>query len=370
MRLRTFHAATMKQAMEMIRDELGDSAIIISTQKHPGNKGVSVTVASEHEHVEEHAAPAPTAQRTTPPRPAAAPQHMAARPAKPAPQPEVYELQDRDLIDEDADGLGNMPDYILRDMEEIFLRQGISAEMIDELLYVMSHQPTPYDTSPQSLHYLLSETIRHSVRTVNIPFTQAGLRMMVIGTPGAGKTLMVAKIAARIVKAGQKVAVITTDYKRAGGVEQLASFTDILGIKLHVANTRAELKDLLARIPPNERVIMDSAGANPYEFQELKDLSEFAGLMGVEPVLVFPAGGDPEEAAEIARAFSFLGVERMIISRLDLARRYGSVLTAAYAANLALSYATGSEQVLGECFDMTPEHLASLLLGHKPTHGQ
>jgi flagellar biosynthesis protein FlhF len=347
MRLRTFHATNMKQAMEMIRDELGDSAVIISSNKNSSGKGVAVTVAQEYFDDDE-------------------PQHLAQAQAKAThhyhPQ-DVYELQDRDMLeDEDASGYHHMPDYFIRDMEDVLFRQGTSNEVIDEMLRVMGGQPTPHDTSPESLHHLLRETIRHSFRFSSIPFTQTGLRMMVVGTPGAGKTLMVAKTAARIVKAGQRVTVITTDYKRAGGAEQLASFTDILGVKLHVANTRAELKNHLAQIPPSERVIMDSAGANPYDYQELKDLSEFAGLMGVEPVLVFPAGGDPDEAAEIARAFSFLGVERMVITRMDLARRYGSILTAAHAAGLAFSYATGTEQVLGECDDMTPDKLANLLL--------
>ncbi len=356
MRLRTFHAPNMKQAMEMIRDELGDSAIIISSHKNLSGKGVAVTVAQEDLDDHETFTPQPHTLAQTKTTPQTQPTHHY------HPQ-DVYELQDRDVIDEGINAYHYMPDYIIRDMEDTLFRQGVNHELIDEMLRVMGNQPAPHDTSAESLHHLLRETIRHTFRFSSIPFSQTGLRMMVVGTPGAGKTLMVAKTAARIVKAGQRVTVITTDYKRAGGVEQLASFTDILQVKLHVANTRTELKTLLTQIPPSERVIMDSAGANPYDYQELKDLSEFAGLMGVEPVLVFPAGGDPDEAAEVARAFSFLGVERMLITRMDLARRYGSVLSAAHAAGLAFSYATGTEQVLGECADMTPDKLAGLLLG-------
>lgn len=350
MRLRTFHASNMKQAMEMIREELGDSAIIISSNKNASGKGVAVTVAQEDMEDEYH--------------------HASATSPHGYDSQNVYEFQDRDIIDDthDDDALYTMPDYIVRDIEDKLYRQGVAAEVLDELLHVISTQQAPHDTSEESLHHVLTTALRQTFRFSSIPFTQTGLRMMVVGTPGAGKTLLIAKTAARIVKAGHRVTVITTDYKRAGGVEQLASFTDILKVKLHVANTRAELKALLAQIPPSERVLMDSAGANPYDYQELKDLSEFAGLMGVEPVLVFPAGNDPEEAAEVARAFSFLGVERMCVTRMDLARRHGSILTAAHAAGLAFSYGTGTEQVLGECGDLTPEKLASLLLTTK-SHG-
>lgn len=363
MRIRTFHAATMKQAMELIREELGESAVILSTNKNSLGKGVSVTVAQDAD--EDESAPPPQPSTQIPPKKATS--SAAPPPTKPAqPRPQAsYNMRDRDMEDALDTGCALMPDYIIRDMEETLYRHGTGGQFTDVMLNALRHIPPPRDTSPESLRSILAECLRQTCRFTAIPYTQTGLRMMTVGTPGAGKTLMIAKLAARIVQSGQHLHVITTDIKRAGGIEQLASFTEILGIELHIANTRAELKTLLTQIPANDRVLMDSAGANPYDYQELKELSEFAGLMGVEPVLVFPAGSDPAEAAEIAHAFSFLGVERMIVTRTDLARRFGSLLTAAHAAGLAFSYITGTEQVLGDCDHLTPEKLATMLLAYK-----
>lgn len=364
MRIRTFHAATMKQAMELIREELGESAVILSSNKNSLGKGVSVTVAQDSD--EEDAPPPSTIPTRTPsPTPHKTPATPSQKTSSARPNTTAYHMRDRDMEDALDTGCALMPDYIIRDMEETLYRHGTGGQFTDVMLNALRHIPPPRDTSPESVRYILAECLRQTCRFLTIPYTQTGLRMMTVGTPGAGKTLMIAKLAARIVQAGQHVHVITTDIKRAGGIEQLASFTEILGVELHIANTRAELKTLLTRIPANDRVLMDSAGANPYDYQELKELSEFAGLMGVEPVLVFPAGGDPAEAAEIAHAFSFLGVERVIITRTDLARRYGSLLTAAHAAGLAFSYITGTEQVLGDCDHLTPEKLATMLLAYK-----
>ena len=44
MRLRTFTAPTMPAAMEMVREQLGENAVILSTGKHNG-VSVSVTAA-------------------------------------------------------------------------------------------------------------------------------------------------------------------------------------------------------------------------------------------------------------------------------------------------------------------------------------
>ena len=48
MRLRSFTAATMADAMRRVRMELGEDAIIVSSHDFDGGKGVSVTAAIEH----------------------------------------------------------------------------------------------------------------------------------------------------------------------------------------------------------------------------------------------------------------------------------------------------------------------------------
>ena len=47
MRLKSFTAPTMAEAMELVRQELGDEAIIVSTQRAAGTKGVRITAALE-----------------------------------------------------------------------------------------------------------------------------------------------------------------------------------------------------------------------------------------------------------------------------------------------------------------------------------
>ncbi|MBY0354435.1 MAG: hypothetical protein K2Q12_01745, partial [Rickettsiales bacterium] len=190
-------------------------------------------------------------------------------------------------------------------------------------------------------------------------------RYILIGPPGAGKTLTTAKIAAHVVKSGHSLVLINTDNRKAGAVEQLTAYAEVLGVRLEVAETRADLKAILKQCDPSERVLIDSAGANPYDFHELKELAEFASLIELEPVLVYPAGSDPQEAGEIARAFSFVGVQKMIATRLDVAKRFGSLITAAHTANLAFSFTSASEKVLEKFEPVTAKSLARLLMDYR-----
>ncbi len=330
MRLKTFHASSMKEAMEQVRDLFGEDAIIISTKKDAANKSVTVTAARDEA------------------------------------DPDMNEINDK-IAEENlyASRFASMPDYIIKDVEEILLKNGVSEGLIKSIISEVRQFPAPAGAAMDDIASIISEAVMRVCEIMPYSYTKAGARIILVGPPGAGKTLTAAKLAARVVKAGFKINVITTDFKRAGGVEQLAAFTDILNTKLHVASTRKELKDILSTIPEGERVIVDSPGANPYEFQELKELGEFAGLMELTPILVFPAGGDPHEAEEVAQAFSFLGVEYMIVSRLDLARRYGSFLSAAFSTKLRLSHITGTEKVLGDFNESSPNLIASLLCQHR-----
>ncbi len=335
MRLKTIHAEDMQRAMEQVRNEFGDEAVIISTNRNPLGKGVSITIAQTDDDDEEEAAEIATLPNQSPRRMEGPAPHYA------------------------------IPDYFIRDIEMVLERNGASEDAIHSIAREIRFLPKPKDDSEASIRAVLAEALSRTFRFQPIPLMDPGLRIILIGPPGVGKTLTAAKITSRIAKAGHAVHVITTDCKRPGGVEQLAGITDILGIDLQVAENRAEMKSILADIPKDGRVVIDSPGANPYDFHELKELAEFAGLLEIEPVLVYAAGGDPVEASEISQAFSFLGVERMLVTRTDVARRYGSLLAAAHAANLAFSHITGTEKVLGEFTDLTPELLTELLMRHR-----
>ena len=145
----------------------------------------------------------------------------------------------------------------------------------------------------------------------------------------------------------KKLTVITTDTKRAGGIEQLQAYTDILNLPLQIAEDRAGLEEILAGCDPQTRILIDSAGVNPYDAAELKELMDFITLGGIEPVLTLAAGGDAQEATTLAKIFGVTGVKRVLLTRADISRRYGSILSAAHAGGYAFCNASASGKVVG-----------------------
>jgi flagellar biosynthesis protein FlhF len=186
--------------------------------------------------------------------------------------------------------------------------------------------------------------------------------LLLAGPPGAGKTLTTAKLAARMVLGGAVPLVITTDGQRAGAVEQLAAFTRVLGVTLAVAPTPAMLAKALAHRSPGQPVLIDTAGCDPFNEDQARQLRQLAMQAGADMALVLPAGLDAAESADLARAFAALGAQHLLPTRLDAARRLGGVLMAAKAGPLALTEAGIGPEVADGLETLTPEGLASRLL--------
>lgn len=183
----------------------------------------------------------------------------------------------------------------------------------------------------------------------------------IVGAPGSGKTVTVAKLAAKSVLAGNKVCLVTTDSLRAGGVAQLEAFAEIMNLKLHTAETAEALQDIIAD-HPGHCIFVDTPATNPYSRGELKDLDSFIKGCNLEPVLVAPASGDADDFVDLATIFSSLGVRRLIVTRIDTTRRLGGILAAVDAANLALAQVSITPYVAQGLSTINPLSLARLLV--------
>jgi|GEM_PF-153390 len=389
MLVRSFTAQDMKQAMKMAREQLGEDAIMLSTDSN-NNGDVVVTFALEHpddkplfeaderpvggffrSEVQKEPALAresiiaPPKPLTTDKPKIVAAHAVAEKPAPPkaaaAPPPVIKPqatIPSSDLTD-------SLPATMVEAVQDILQHHATPDAVLQKMAKAAKALKLPKKVTIDSLETSLASTLELCFHFRPLTFAQDNIRIILVGPPGMGKTFTAAKIAASIVVGNRPVTVISTDNTRAAGVDQLSAFTKILGVDLLTANSRQELRDMLSDISEETSVIVDSAGCNPYDFNELKSLGEYATLDGIEPVLVCSAGADAGEAAEIATVFTFLGIERILISRSDCARRFGSVLAAASAGDYAFCHVTSSPKVMGDL-----QALDSLTLSKLLTHYQ
>ena len=315
MRLKTFSAPTMATAMDLVRKEMGDDAIIVSTQPGMDGRGARVTAALEDPGPFDEPAIAdwPNEGET----------------------PESVEDEIRDAL-----AYHGVP----RTVAEGLMNAAVSFDADGSVMALAGALDAMFGFAPLSR--------KNTPRPI-----------MLVGPPGVGKTIAIAKLATRARRNGRATTVITTDTRRAGGIEQLQAFTLILGVDLITADTAADLASAVAAAN-GSMVLIDTAGTNPYSEVEIESLNEMVCAVGAEPVVVLPAGIDPMEAAEIAVRFNVLGPQRLLATRLDLSRRLGGLLAAAEIAALSFCDVSISPHVADGLTPINPVSLARLLLPH------
>ena len=322
MKLKTYTGGTTAEAMNLVRSELGDDDAIVSIQRTDDGNTVHVVATLEGAGHSLFGAPAPAAVSPEP-------KYASAGPAR----VDIYET-------------------VCRALE----RHGAPGPVIERLGHgaAASGASNPWAA--------LSGAMDREFTFNSIPSIRDARPIMLVGPPGAGKTLTIAKLAAQAVMAGQTIGVITTDVKRAGAVEQLNAFMRVLKIDLQVAKTPGELAKAVARVDERDVVCIDTASANPFLDADMAGLSRFVSATDIDPLLILPASGNALDAADTAQAFADIGARRMIVTRLDVARRLGCLLAAADQSGLAFSGVSITPRVAKGLNAITAATLARLIM--------
>jgi flagellar biosynthesis protein FlhF len=321
MRLKSFTANSMKDAMQMIRDTLGENAIIVATREENGGKTVRVTAAIDKD------------TEATMPRP-------------------LQEIQqDEWMMDQGFDVT-----TAAEEVTDILIRHSVPDEVMENIIAAVSMMNVDDPLAA------LSGALQNLFEFKPLPTKTYGKPLILVGPPGAGKTLAAAKIAARGALSGSKVAVITTDTVRAGGVEQLEAFTRLMKIDLKKASTPQDVKARLSEIKNADQIIIDTAGVNPFDPESVKLLARIIGVADMDPVLVLPAGMDADESGDVARVFAMVGARSLLPTRVDVTRRLGSLLSAAQLGGLSFTEVSNTAKVADGLSPLSARRLTQLLM--------
>jgi flagellar biosynthesis protein FlhF len=318
MRLKSFHGRSMAEVMRQVRDALGEDAIIVSTREEGGT--VHLTAAVEQ-----------LAEETKSP----------------------FEIKDQGKIK----AITQNEDEILEELTALFLKHRTPSSVTDKI--VTSASSFGAENTRKALINALSSVFKFE------PIAEKRLKkpLVLVGPPGAGKTLTTAKLAARAVMNNIKVEVISTDTVRAGAAEQLQAFLRLMQLNLKICENADAVQKALGKIPLDQtQVIIDTGGLNPFDAHEMKDLARILSVEAMEPILVLPAGVDAEESAEMAMTFAVLGVKKLLPTRLDFARRFGGLFAAAERTGMSFCDASHTPNVAEGLIHLSSERLTDFLM--------
>lgn len=206
---------------------------------------------------------------------------------------------------------------------------------------------------------------------IKIPDGPGPFTVAFIGPTGVGKTTTVAKLAANFrLREGRSVGLVTIDTYRIAAVDQLRTYAQIIDVPLIVASSPKELADAVHRLRGCDVILLDTAGRSQRDSRKREEMRKlFAAAKPDEIHLVLSTTCGEKVLAETIERFSGLGVDRVILTKLDEAVGFGVILNCLEKANAKLSYVTTGQDVPDDIEVGYGGNLAELILGERTARG-
>jgi flagellar biosynthesis protein FlhF len=379
MDVKTYRAATMHEALALVRQDLGPDAAVLHTREvrcHrllgwlTGARQIEVT-ASAQVNVPSRLPARVLAQRPPAvPAPARFGDETQARTELPSGvQGQLSDLQMmvRQLCQRSrCDGQHDLPESLFHLFAEL-IDADLSEELARELVErVRAETPDAELTDPVLVRARIARMVESEIAIAGPIRVHPGHRRIValVGPTGVGKTTTIAKLAAHYrLKEKRRVGLITVDTYRIAAVEQLRTYADIIDLPMQVVSTPREMREAIRQLDGLELILMDTAGRSPRDEIRIQELKAFLTEARADEVhLVLSSGAGARTLVETAQRFAAVGTTALILTKLDEATGLGNLLPLVRTSKLPLSYVTNGQNVPDDIEKADSGRLARLIL--------
>jgi flagellar biosynthesis protein FlhF len=367
-RVKTYRASTMAEALTEVKRDLGTEAVILQTRRlrQGGIMGMLAT-----EIVEVTAAVDPDSSARS----------------RPAVAVSSCERPRFEMVEEDAKlmavhlELANMRKTLetalsaMKPVAPILMekkdsplwqwvgKNDIEPKAAEALLQGISNE---YQFNADECQRRLRERLRSYFRkTEGIVIRPGQCKVMaLVGPTGVGKTTTVAKLAANFaLREKMSVALITSDTYRIAAVDQLKTYADLIGIPIEVVYTPQELKNALALHRDKQLILIDTAGRSPANQPQMAELETLLAVdANIEKQLVLSATTKFTECLDAVQRFQVSNPQKYLFTKIDEACNLGTVFSLMYHAPKVLSYITTGQNVPDDIELADADRLATLML--------
>lgn len=240
---------------------------------------------------------------------------------------------------------------------------GVSPELIRKIVDTLN--ALPLQSGDQTVKGRLVETLGRLIKFAGtLKLKKNSPRIIaLVGPTGVGKTTTTAKLAAMYaLNRGNKVALITMDIFRVGAVEQLKTYSRIMGIPLEVASTPKELEKAVEKHSSCDLILIDTAGRSHKDKEKLDEMKNFLeDKIPIEVYLCLSATTKDRELEEILSRFRIFQVSKVVFTKIDESESFGNMVNLLMKDNLQVAYFTTGQRVPEDIEIATPAKLADMI---------
>jgi flagellar biosynthesis protein FlhF len=188
-------------------------------------------------------------------------------------------------------------------------------------------------------------------------------RVMFVGPSGGGKTTCLIKLGLRFgLQARLPMHIFSLDTLRVGGWEQLAAYAAIAGVGFDAAHSLKALDQMLSQHADKKLILMDTPGFGPADTDDLGDLGRWIGQRtNLDIQMVIPATLRQPVIKRTLERFAPLKPSKLLLTRADETESVGVLLDIAMRSSLPLSYISNGQTIPEDVEEACkPEMLARL----------
>lgn len=341
-------APSSRQALRLLREQMGPDAIILSNRVTANGVEILATL-------EEQVASIMT--------PVGRPDTVAAALAEKAPTQtrsddnvlrEIHSM--RDMMVQQLSDLSWKGKVVRNPVHSQLLRMllgaGFSARLAQEVLREL---PTEL-TFAAGVDYAKAELARQlPVLEDEATLMDKGGVYALMGPTGVGKTTTTAKLAARCVMrfGSKKLALVTTDSYRIGAYEQLRIYGQILGVTVHAVKDGADLERALIDLADKHMVLIDTVGMSQRDRAVSDQIAMLCGSSRpVKRLLLLNASSHGDTLNEVVQAYHHSensagnsNLAGCIFTKVDESTHPGVLLDMAIRHQLPVHYVSNGQKV-------------------------
>lgn len=340
MMIRKFTGGSFKEALEQVKQELGDHAMILSSRsiKSAGfgllNKPmVEVTAAADD-----------------------AGEGEAGRSSSAEMEELVRELR---IMREE---MGFLKETLSSAMPR--LRVGNEKKGLYNLLIKHGVDPQFAVVLLERSNYTVDSikfTISQDVKVQNFsPADERGF--LFLGTPGVGKTSMLSKIAHILRKKHKRLSLISLDSERISAFAHMKELSQELKCDMKVTRKVSDLPRMIYRDIERGPVLVDTPGYNHTEL--LGDIANvFSSGFPLTRCLLMDATMNTHAAERIWQDINTELIDTIGFTKLDIAAQYGSLYNLSLLSGRPLSFISSGPAVPDDIRVPSPDYIAGLIMG-------
>lgn len=335
MKIRTFRANSLQEALRLVREKLGPDAAVLHTRKvhEKRNFGLSKTAMIEVEASVDFS---------------------------------IHSRFDKQKSERVSQATSVEPPA---DFAQYVKQLGLSKVACEALWEYGAPEQILADENPESLLSRCRESLISQL-TVSGELSFASQQPTIVafvGPAGVGKTTALTKLAYRCRKsadgASTRIGLMTIDTQRPGAVDQLLEVAEHLSADLEVVSSVDGIPNAMERLTGCEIVLVDTPGRSSLDVSQLAVIRECLTLVAPHSTqLVVSAWLSSSALQNTLHHFGDLEPTHLLLTKLEEAADLVTWLPWLNQGGLPISYCSSSQSAVGGFQVATREQLADVMI--------